>query len=632
MLNKDNSLYGFHVVELPGRFKPETRRRTVSNTPNFRVSKYSPNKNGAQVTLNAPIIKALWIYMGLEKRNYALGKLSNGCYAVEMESSTVPNLIELVLYDPSTGKIQASCRKTDIQTDIDYNFNNEYSKTHNDESVCHNTDGTAVWLALMPEIMTDDEAIKAKGEIEDILSLVTDEAKATYELMSPLTLLNDNIYRRTLTDGEAAIVIEDCGKKGPLKRISGNKIAAGREYSVREVIAGDFQIFSASGTVQKKVEISDGEYNLGLELNDVQRQNMRPLPEGHVSSAVEKEILETIKKGYENPVFKVSNFLLVGPPGAGKSQTAIAVAYHLGLPYFTVICSDGMTEDDFRGAIYPAIGEMNESSQTSNSPTPLSESFEMPDDIEIRFDPEKAYRKLMGRDKPGVTSDEVLSLAYAQINDRCRMLEEELVRVSKAEKNGLEYVYVPSPVVQAFQHGGVLEIQEPSAIMSQTVLTFLNDIMNSEDGVLMTPYGPIKRNPNCIVIATNNPDSDEGYKCLNQAVKDRFQHIHWVDLPPTSVMIDRVVNRGISSDIILLEEMADVIQILAQTAKDKRIKGTAGMRSYIEWCKAVACGSTLRNSLEFCVINKMTNNPKEQEVLFAAVEDNSQIFKRDVVK
>lgn len=620
MINSSNDLFGFNSPTLPGIFRNVNRKRTDKNTPNLLFSKHNTARQ--QVTLMSPLIKALWLYLGKDSQPHALGKLSCGFYAAELAAHTMPGVTHLAIYDPATGMVRASSRNANDGSNMKFNFNKGYAKTHASEEGIYHSDGTVIWLAMMDVICQDSECILAKKEILELFEDATlTEDELVNKLIPPVALFCDNVYRRAtkLVDGQ--LLIENIGAKGPIKGFQLANLAR-PEYSVREVIIDGFEYFNSKMSCKAVKKIQENEFHLQRELNEIQKQHVFPLPSGHVDTEELRMILQSIKNGYEDSVYKLYNILIMGPPGSGKSQIAKAIAHYLGLPYYTIICSDGMTEDDFRGYIYPKIDETSSENDDRTAKMPFKTTnmaATFPSALEIKFEPENAYFKITGEKKKGVSSDTVMSRAYESAID---LLENENFRASS---DGLEYVYVPSEVVLAFKYGGVLEIQEPGAIMSQTVLTFLNDIMNSDDGILYTPYEKIKRHKDCIVIGTNNPETDDGYKCLNPAVKDRFQQVYWVDLPPAQVMVDRVVERGIALPEQQLLDMADAIRVLDDTAKDKRIKGVAGMRSYIEWCKAVGSGQDFDRFLDICVINKMTNNMKEIEYLKSALQNNCSL-------
>ena len=613
MISKGNSLFGFdRALSYPFELFDKIQHVT---------SEYSTS--GKTSTLLPSFLKAYLIYNGFLERDFAVGITRSKEYVAELKSSVNPDIIQMAIYDSSSGNIKASCRNIAAKTTQRYNFNKAYRDSHKGASTVYNSDGTLIWLALMPVIMDNKEVITTHGNFEHELDYhkvslpISESLPSLSSFASCLGFLSDNVYRRCTehqSSSDDQIVIADIGTKGPLRDISSVKLDAG-QYMVAGVLKGEFVVFNEAPVASRKITFPEDEYDLGVELSEVQKKHLIPLPSGHVTTYYEKEILDIITTGFDTPALKVSNFLLIGPPGSGKSESARAIASYLGLPYYTIVCSENTSEDDLRGCILPKIkSDFNEEDAKEED---IYSANSLPSELELRFNPSEAYKKITGEEQKDISALNAMECAYSKALN--------LLRKPQNGNSEVSYVYEPSPVVMAFKYGGVLEIQEPSAIMSPTVLTKLNDVMNGDDGILDTPIGSIKRNPYCIVIGTNNPDSDEGYRTLNQAVKDRFQRTYYIETPPVSVMKQRILEKGIHVDDELLDAMGETIEVLDCTAQNKRIKGTAGMRSFIEWAKDVARGQNVLSSLMTCVINKMTTNPTEVMYLNEAVENSTNL-------
>lgn len=185
------------------------------------------------------------------------------------------------------------------------------------------------------------------------------------------------------------------------------------------------------------------------------------------------------------------------------------------------------------------------------------------------------------------------------------------------ESNTVEYKYYPSEIVRAYENGWLLEIQEPTVIRDAAVLMALNSALEP-DGSLNLPTRVARRHPDFIAVITTNRGYN-GYRPLNEALRDRVQHAEKLDLPPKEVMMERAqAKTGYQSENVL-SFLADTIILLDETARANAIKGVAGMRSYIFWVDAVASGASIQSSLYYKVLYKITTDPQELAILEQAL-------------
>lgn len=606
-IRSNDPLWGFRNGKLSGYFSEMKKKVTGSEA----ASRYSENPEKGSTVIPA-LSKALWIYSGRNSggRKWALGKMRNGKYAAELQSLSHPEITSIVIYDEAKGSIRAAAYDSGSGEKKRYSIDPDYAKG---SSMHYNCDGTAIFLALMPEILSDEEAANIAASLKE-------DSLTKEEMNVKLAAFSDNVYRRAVyLDGlPGTINLEQTGEKGALKGFNMSELKT-PDAKIKETIAGSFDFVGLSDSEGKTVEIPEGKYSLGAELSQEQKKMIRPLPKGHVSSAVEGKILEIIKRTRDSGKAKVSNILLEGPPGTGKSQMAVAISHHLGLPYYTLICSDGTNEDSLLGCYYPYVPD-EKNGEISDF---RKKRADFPSNLEIEFRPEEAFEKLTGKKQEGITTEEVYSVANLMQDDLLKQAES---LIKSGSGSGISYRYCPSPLVEAFREGGVIEIQEPSAIVSASVLSCLNDIMNSSDGIINTPIGPVKRHENCYVIATTNPETNGGYRKLNEAVRNRFQRTYRIDLPTRDEMVSRVLSQGALSDAALAEKMANVISVIEETLTAKAIQGTAGMRCLFEWAKDVAAGDSITESMMSCVINNVTTDRDEQEIIIDALRNNTDIY------
>ncbi|NYB75267.1 AAA family ATPase [Sedimentibacter hydroxybenzoicus DSM 7310] len=187
----------------------------------------------------------------------------------------------------------------------------------------------------------------------------------------------------------------------------------------------------------------------------------------------------------------------------------------------------------------------------------------------------------------------------------------------ESESNTVEYKYYPSEIVRAYENGWLLEIQEPTVIRDAAVLMALNSALEP-DGSLNLPTRVIRRHPDFIAVITTNRGYN-GYRPLNEALRDRVQHAEKLDLPPKEVMMERAqAKTGYQSENVL-SILADTIILLDETARANAIKGVAGMRSYIFWVDTVAGGASIGHSLYYKVLYKITTDSQELAILEQAL-------------
>ena len=202
--------------------------------------------------------------------------------------------------------------------------------------------------------------------------------------------------------------------------------------------------------------------------------------------------------------------------------------------------------------------------------------------------------------------------------DKSDVLGSILPVLSEKDKSDtIEYHYYPSEIVRAYENGWLLEIQEPTVIRDAAVLMALNSALEP-DGSLNLPTRIAHRHPDFIAVITTNRGYN-GYRPLNEALRDRMQHAEKLDLPPKEVMMERAeAKTGYRSENVL-SLLAETIMLLDETARANAIKGVAGMRSYIFWVDAVASGAPVRSTLYHKVLYKITTDPQELAILEQAL-------------
>ncbi len=183
--------------------------------------------------------------------------------------------------------------------------------------------------------------------------------------------------------------------------------------------------------------------------------------------------------------------------------------------------------------------------------------------------------------------------------------------------NEVSYQFYPSEIVRAYENGWLLEIQEPTVIRDAAVLMALNSALEP-DGSINLPTRIVHRHPDFIAVITTNRGYN-GCRPLNEALRDRIQHVEKMDLPPKSVMMTRASAKTGYNNQQILSLLAEMIITLDETAKANALKGVAGMRSYLFWVDAVASGASLQASMYHKVIYKISTDPADIAILEQAL-------------
>lgn len=170
------------------------------------------------------------------------------------------------------------------------------------------------------------------------------------------------------------------------------------------------------------------------QFSSVEKQMIWQKPTSHRTSQEEQRIAAEIFENWNDPEMKISNILLEGDAGSGKTQLAKALSADLQLPYTKITCFADMDKSDVFGALLPIVE------------SDVDEDQELIDAI-----------------NQTETLDAVLRLIKNHYNLSTEMAKSKLAdfikRMEHNENSNVRYKYYPSEIVRAIEKGYLLEIQ-----------------------------------------------------------------------------------------------------------------------------------------------------------------------------
>lgn len=288
---------------------------------------------------------------------------------------------------------------------------------------------------------------------------------------------------------------------------------------------------------------------------------------------------------------KRQNILLYGPAGTGKTEGAMAIASGLGLPYRHITFSAGSDETTTCGGFRPKV-----KSKTSNTMM-QSITFE-----EIELSPEVIIEKITGVKKETASPFEaILAIlkAFTPASDKSN------------------FDYIESELIEAVRYGYVCELQEPTTIREQGVLTMLNALLDNCQSITLDTGEVVKRHPDCVLIFTTNIDYN-GCRGMNQSVLSRCNYKIGVNLPDANTLTERVVKiTGYREKSVLKQMVKVVIDIDTYCHENMIDEGCVSVRELLDWVQEVQLLGGMKNvvlkAAEMTVLPSATFDKETQE-------------------
>ena len=622
----------------------EQKCKIIANSSN---TKWAVDTKGIKPLINSIILMmADEEDVAIKPLHLAIGTNSdfNGSETVYVEYGLIEDETVLVSYNPVSGETKGCIHKESTGQYLSYEFDSKI------KGLSLSYDAVPLWMGIITTLMQNPAWIKEITPLKEYLSEIfnghspinSDEAYSTYALpicfYAGSTLLGNGVnyvdyqFNLKLDNDKLPIISKpfiEQKKVGPSK----GKIITGN-FKVFPVIDGSSSGVNEDGTIdieQFKLTFTNNDFTEDekMMIPDIPKDNVTP----REAVIILNEMKDTWDKGDVN---KITQILAEGDAGSGKSYTARLIAAVLKRPYISFSCSPNTDESDIKGMLLPvadtdedyiglteedikiirAADEANDDEIISSVATLMN----LPTAIEISCFPELSASMLYGDNCELPTEQQM----FADVQTRVLSKLKELITKSKIENNKgtVRYKYIPSPIVTAIRNGYFLELQEPSCMLQQGMLSCLFDVLDKDSiGIMDTPIGRIKKHPDFMIFLTTNRKY-HGTKPLNEAFRSRFQIFLKMDSPNEDVITNRLVSKTkIDSD--LARTCARIFKVVEETAKDINASGAATLRNLYNFADAMGRGKDVMFCVQHYLLWPITTDEDELEDLLEAVENSN---------
>lgn len=574
---------------------PEPFDSLASNVSTTHYSTYCTVAN-KKSTLHGPLLSAVLAYMEMDT-TLTPGSTSESAIGTQGEKTVVEYAsrtkeIHVVVLNKKNGKFQAGRYEDVTGSPRLYSLKDG------------NNTGTALFFALMPEALTDDEFRENYDLLgkckNDGFSDMDEAAKAAF-------ILCDNLYRRiegasTLSVGGISLNIPSTGNLSQLTTVNLNRNA----YSPSSVLFGTFRILTGRAASAAAAAVSRDDFVNKFPLSQrtltPKEELMVPRIEDWYIIPPEVTMICRHAQMTTNGCQPMRNFMMRGPAGTGKTEGAKAIAAGLGLPYLYYTCSANTEIYDFLGQMLP----------DTDGKTPFDKEYPTLEDIQM--DPPSAYMKLTGIYDETVTD--------AAVYDKLlEVMEQDAKAMASENTSGQHFRYVETPLITAIRNGYVIEIQEPTVIANPGVLVGLNALLDRCASITLTTGEVIKRHPDTVVVVTTN-NNYAGCRDMNQSVISRMNLIIDMEEPDVDTLTERTMKVTGCTDKAVVSNMAASIQEISERCRETMINdGSCGVRELISWVQSyMVCGNALE-AARYTVLSSVSSDPENRaDILSSCLE------------
>ena len=488
--------------------------------------------------------------------------------SVEYTDTDVNTTIkEVAIWNPNANPNESNFKSIFIDED-DNLHNANYTEAN------HNILGVAMFAAMLPKIVEEDEAKRCVTtfSLDDLTSGEDIRIKTAYARTS---LFCDNVYRRVLGQATADV------------NLSANLISGQLDPIVATTLE-TIDITPIVGTFNFKIETAETSATEPTDLASLRKlygdpdekwseteRSLIPSLESMRNVEVSKEAIEAVKLFRNGQKFNMpyNNFGFMGNAGSGKSTDALMIAAILNKPFVVLSISSNTDETNIKAGIYPVFSTQDNEGKLKDGFKGGSKLWSSVTSLEeIDIDPETAYEKLTGKHIDDVTSQDCM----------------EWILRNGADKEDNKYVYVLSPLVKALTSGWVVEVQEVNLCNDPAVMPVINEFL--ERGTIRMDNGEtLNRDSASIAIFTMNID----YAGCNQMNASVMSRLHWkvVKNTPSAIeMVKRlkkeILGTGLDSNIdeTMLKNMAKTVIEMDQYCKEHGFDdGSCGYREFKNW-------------------------------------------------
>jgi hypothetical protein len=203
-----------------------------------------------------------------------------------------------------------------------------------------------------------------------------------------------------------------------------------------------------------------------------------------------------------------------------------------------------------------------------------------------------------------------LNLPYTFLNCNPDLEKYELSYQVLPEDQGdgkMAYRLFTSEVVNAFEKGYVLEIQEPNIAPPGSLVT-LNNMLQSNESEVILPDRRIKRHPDFMCLMTMNKESYSGTSGLNQSVISRCARVIKLDMPTPQKALERckMKNPEIAKFALDALKIIETAYHLKKYSKDMNFGGDVDFRGLFELFDSLVYGDEFEKAFLETLLYKVS--------------------------